>query len=1039
MKANKFTINGEVKLDLTQDTVTENDVAEGKTFHKADGSEAVGVAQFGGGGGNADLRSLEVTNNGTYKASENLSSDKIVVNYYPNHPDFIDFNNFKCLRINTEIPALAVVNGTIDYSPLKTGWTCTLTSQGHTIPITPEMCEFQEMGALGAVVDNLPLVIFAPSNIEELLLSSNFPAEEVEFVLANYPPNTITLMDFSSIIGMEYEATFEYGTEVLDPCDGYSEIEVNVKPNLTSLSVTENGTYMMEKTYADTFTYNASTEHNVPEGSIGAFKLDVQLPELDLDTLDINTGNIDISNFAKDWAFSLDSGGDIISFSAEELPITLDNGVVIKLANREFPELRIASHTVAMFCPSNVEEYIRKLLKLTGEDVPEEQIQAMLSMFTPNTVFLFDLSNLSSDYEATFSYNPLPAKYDGYSSVKVEVPEIPTQEKTLTVIENGTNIVVPDDGYNISKVTVTTNIPIPEPVLVDLSVSENGTYTPDESIDGYSSVMVNIPSEGIMLNDGFEMSRVVVSKDITSIDNDFSSISRSNTVCIDYAGTLEEWEAIPKIDNWDAGRIDEVRCTDSNIQINGLALTYVYDSDTDTYYISDCPTNITEVVIPNTYLGKPVTLIAYQAFSGCNLLQNIIVPKSITKINKSAFTNCTSLESVKLPNTIAEILADAFKGCTNLKSINIPNGITTINSSVFADCTSLENIVIPDSVTSMTSSSFNNCGAKVLENGVYYVDKWIVDVDKTLSSFDFRETVVGIAGAAFSKASVTEIVIPEGVKYVGTAAFGSCANLTSITIPSSLIDLDASAFTGNNAITSVYISNIENWCKNNGYAFGFKDVLGYSLYLNNELVTNITLPDTITYISWYAFKGCESITNVTIPNSVTSIGGYAFYQCSGLTDINIFNGVTTIEQYAFYMCRNLKNVTLGENVPKIETYAFAYCSSLENIVIPDSVTSMAQYAFRACTSLKTATIGNGISIIDPSVFGECSSLESVTIGTGLTRINNGAFSRCEALKDIYYNGTTTQWNSIISNSGSSWSSDLSFTVHCTDGDISVGQ
>jgi hypothetical protein len=38
MKANKFSINGEVKLDPTQDTVTEEDVAAGITFHQADGS-----------------------------------------------------------------------------------------------------------------------------------------------------------------------------------------------------------------------------------------------------------------------------------------------------------------------------------------------------------------------------------------------------------------------------------------------------------------------------------------------------------------------------------------------------------------------------------------------------------------------------------------------------------------------------------------------------------------------------------------------------------------------------------------------------------------------------------------------------------------------------------------------------------------------------------------------------------------------------------------------------------------------------------------
>ena len=43
MATNKVILNGEVKIDLTKDTVTENDVVAGKTFHGADGVEKVGI------------------------------------------------------------------------------------------------------------------------------------------------------------------------------------------------------------------------------------------------------------------------------------------------------------------------------------------------------------------------------------------------------------------------------------------------------------------------------------------------------------------------------------------------------------------------------------------------------------------------------------------------------------------------------------------------------------------------------------------------------------------------------------------------------------------------------------------------------------------------------------------------------------------------------------------------------------------------------------------------------------------------------------
>ena len=69
---------------------------------------------------------------------------------------------------------------------------------------------------------------------------------------------------------------------------------------------------------------------------------------------------------------------------------------------------------------------------------------------------------------------------------------------------------------------------------------------------------------------------------------------------------------------------------------------------------------------------------------------------------------------------------------------------------------------------------------------------------------------------------------------------------------------------------------------------------GADLYLNDELVTEIEIPDTISKINSYAFYGCKSLTRVVIPDSVTSIGDYAFYGCTGLTFIT-FEG--TVAQW----------------------------------------------------------------------------------------------------------------------------------------------
>lgn len=45
------------------------------------------------------------------------------------------------------------------------------------------------------------------------------------------------------------------------------------------------------------------------------------------------------------------------------------------------------------------------------------------------------------------------------SNITINVPATPTQEKTVTITENGTTEVTPDSGKNLSKVTITTNVP----------------------------------------------------------------------------------------------------------------------------------------------------------------------------------------------------------------------------------------------------------------------------------------------------------------------------------------------------------------------------------------------------------------------------------------------------------------------------------------------------------------------------------------------------------------------------------------------------
>ncbi len=88
--------------------------------------------------------------------------------------------------------------------------------------------------------------------------------------------------------------------------------------------------------------------------------------------------------------------------------------------------------------------------------------------------------------------------------------------------------------------------------------------------------------------------------------------------------------------------------------------------------------------------------------------------------------------------------------------------------------------------------------------------------------------------------------------------------------------------------------------------------------------------------------------NVTIPDSVTEIGYYAFANCAGLKSVTIPDSVTEIGHSAFKGCTGLKSVTIPDSVTEIGYYAFAYCTGLKSVTIPNSVTSIGNSAFYGC-------------------------------------------------------------------------------------------
>ena len=286
----------------------------------------------------------------------------------------------------------------------------------------------------------------------------------------------------------------------------------------------------------------------------------------------------------------------------------------------------------------------------------------------------------------------------------------------------------------------------------------------------------------------------------------------------------------------------------------------------------------------------------------------------------------------------------------------------------------------------------------------------------------------------------TNIVIPPTIEYnhesytvtgIAERAFYDPYGgyVSSVTIPSSVTSIGNEAFSATvngGCLEAVYISDIAAWCN---ITFGGNIGLPHRLYLNNEEIKDLVIPEGVTRIGNYAFSRCSGLTSVTIPNSVTSIGDNAFSGCTGLTSIIVAsdnpvydsrdNCNAIIEKASNQLIVGCKNTVIPSSVTSIGECAFDGCSGLTSVDIPSSVTSIGYSAFYGCSGLTSVTIPYSVTSIGRYAFGNCKLLsEVICCATSLPSADGNTFNGSDVeyatliVPDEAYNAycTTAPWS-----------------------------
>ena len=416
----------------------------------------------------------------------------------------------------------------------------------------------------------------------------------------------------------------------------------------------------------------------------------------------------------------------------------------------------------------------------------------------------------------------------------------------------------------------------------------------------------------------------------------------------------------------------------------------------------------------NIEIPSGVNKIDDYAFKFCEKLTTINIPQNVPKIGCCALEGCTSLQNIVFEegSMVSSIDTYAFSGCTNLQNINIPNGVTIIDNGAFRNCVSLESVIIEEDskLRSIVDYAFENCTSLksiIIPDSVANIGG---SVFENCTNLEYVKLPKNLAAAKpnlfFNCISLKEVVMPNNIQEIYDEVFSGCSSLTKIDLPSSITSIDSYAFNGCTSLKSITIPkgittierNLFSECINLEEVKFEEDsqlkVINQHAFYNCSKLTNIDIPNTVTYIGTYAFSGCASLKSVTIPDGVTIVEKHTFSNCTNLQDIIVPKDITKIYDYTFSNCTMLENVYYKGTIEDwCDMFFYADTASpmyyakhfymlneydewyeVTDIIIPDGTYSIRGYQFYGFRNLKTIFIPISVEIVAENAFKDCANL-----------------------------------------------------------------
>lgn len=348
---------------------------------------------------------------------------------------------------------------------------------------------------------------------------------------------------------------------------------------------------------------------------------------------------------------------------------------------------------------------------------------------------------------------------------------------------------------------------------------------------------------------------------------------------------------------------------------------------------------VTAIKIPDTHNGKPVSRVAGRAF-----------------------LNAVYLEKVELGANVVAIESGAFMNCSGLKVMSITAPVNTISFGAFAGCTRLTRIAVSDSNTCFTNDNGDGILYEINSDDEYVLVAYPAGrSDETVTVSTFVGEIRSYAFDGASRLKVINIERDNAFGTIGTYAFNGCSALEAVNVNNSAyVSVDGVLYTAGEINDD-----------RSAYTVGNTLVL----YPQNKAGDTFTVPDTVTKIARYAFKGNRNLVEIVIGSNVSTLG-------DGENDYEVFGEAKKLERFVVDAANQNFSEIRGVLYNKAGTVLRFYPSAKSDMtyVVESTAEKICLNAFAGAINLSVLYIPKSVVTVSGTLFAGAERLTTVYVG-----------------------------------------------------------